>query len=415
MKYPSHQVKMMVLGAIEFAEGKTRRDRFKKVAETTFHDEQGRPCRFTWRTIETWFTRFQKHGITLPCPKPRSDKGKRRKMQPEKVQEAVNQVLPRFREGKAAKMQIYRACLEEGLLRRDRIAPNTFCRMLNEYEMLKPESEVENKKRLAFSKKYANDMWQADTMYGPYVRLDGKPIQTRLICFIDDASRLVPHGEFFFHENADTLISVVRSAFYKRGLPKQIYVDNGSIYTSKEIITICARLGILLSHAPVRDGSAKGKIEKYFRYVRGEFLSRNLDLSSLEALNRQFNTWVEEEYNTRPHSVIQMRPVDRFGLDLPRIRFLPPNQVTDELFYIEESRKVKKDNTFSFQNTRFEAPADMRKKIIQVRFDRKRKDNIIIYYKEERIGPARLLRPTQNDRAPRPITSLAPSTHKGDQ
>jgi hypothetical protein len=42
---------------------------------------------------------------------------------------------------------------------------------------------------------------------------------------------------------------------------------------------------------------AKGKIERYFRTVRDQFLSRELDLSSLEALNRQFTQWVEEQYN----------------------------------------------------------------------------------------------------------------------
>lgn len=402
MKNPSHHVKMKVLGAVDFAEGKTRRDRFKKVAETMFYDEERVPCRFTWRTIETWHTRFQKHGITSISPRPRSDRGKRRKVSPEQVLEAIEQVLPSFRGKRFAKVAVYRACLERGLLRRGQIAPNTFCRIVNEYEMLKPESETENKKRRAFAKQFANEMWQADTLCGPHLRgKDGKARPTRLICFIDDASRVVPHGEFFFEENTETLIQALRSAFYKRGVPEQIYVDNGSIYTSREIVTICARLGILLSHAPVRDGAAKGKIERFFRTVRDEFLSRQLDVSSLEALNRQFVVWLEECYNTRPHSTIEMAPVDRFALDIKRIRHLSPNQVTDELFYIEETRKVKKDNTFSFAGTRYEAPVDLRKRSISIRFNRRSKDTVVVYYKDERAGIARPLDRVANDRPPR--------------
>ena len=114
-------------------------------------------------------------------------------------------------------------------------------------------------------------MWQADTLYGPHVTDEGAKVQTRLIAFIDDASRVCCHGQF---------------------------------------------------------------------------LSRSLDLTSLEALNRQFIAWVEENYNAQTHSVLGMPPLDRFALDRSRVRFLPPNEANDELFYVEEERHVRTDNTF---------------------------------------------------------------------
>ena len=55
-----------------------------------------------------------------------------------------------------------------------------------------------------------------------------------------------------------------------------------------------------------------------------------------------------------------MKPIDRFGIDLARVRFLPPSEHSDELFYAEATRKVKKDNTFSFQSRRYETPVDLR-------------------------------------------------------
>ena len=48
----------------------------------------------------------------------------------------------------------------------DRIAQTTFYRFIREYGLLAPEDK-DNKKRLAFSMKYANQLWQADTMFGP--------------------------------------------------------------------------------------------------------------------------------------------------------------------------------------------------------------------------------------------------------
>ncbi|HOC56826.1 MAG TPA: DDE-type integrase/transposase/recombinase [Verrucomicrobiota bacterium] len=106
-------------------------------------------------------------------------------------------------------------------------------------------------------------MWQADTLYGPYVPIHGTPVQTRLIAFLDDASRVCCHGQFFPSENVDTLLESLRAAFYKRGVPHALYVDNGSIYTSREIIPICARLGCLLHHAPLRDGAAKSWVQNW--------------------------------------------------------------------------------------------------------------------------------------------------------
>lgn len=393
MKNPSPYLKMRVLGAIDFAPGSTIRERIQSVAQLSFNDEDGSPRQFTWRTISTWFYRYKKYGLSGIKTKPRRDKGLSRKISPEDLERALEQVLPLFQNKFRSKFALYRASIEKGFFSRDEMAPTTFYRFVREFELLK-KGEVSNKKRLAFSMQYANQLWQADTLFGPY--LPSTRQQTKLIAFIDDASRTVCHGEFFVHEDVHTLIQAFRAALYKRGVPEALYVDNGSAYSSKEMILICARLGCLLQHAPVRDGAAKGKIERFFRTVRDSFLCRKLDLSSLEALNRQFISWLEDEYNSAPHSAIGMRPIDRFGMDLSRIRFLPPCDAHDELFWFEESRKVKKDNTFSLLSVRWEAPRDFRDKVIQVRFDRTSVSRVAVFYKGEPMGDARLLDPIAN-------------------
>ena len=400
MRHPTPYLKMRVLGAIDMAPGDSIQARIQAVSQMSFTDEDGHPRQFTWRTIQTWFSRYQKHGLTVLENKPRSDKGKTRKVGPEIVQEAIDALLPQCH-GTPKKALLYRLCLEQGLLTRAQVAPNTFCRMVKDFDMLKPQAESDHKQRLAFAKAHANQLWQADTLYGPFVKINGTPVQTRLIAFIDDASRVCAHGQFFPAENVDTLIEALRAAFYKRGVPASLYVDNGSIYTSKEIIQICARVGCLLAHAPVRDGAAKGKIERFFRTVRDQFLARQLDLSSLQALNRQFTHWVEEDYNARVHSVLGISPLDRFALDRNRIRFLPPNEANDELFFVEEERHVRADNTFSFKSLRWEAPRHLPERTIHIRFQRSQPTaRVVVYYKGERMGQARLLDPVANDRKP---------------
>ena len=394
MKQPSVYLKMRVLGAIDTAPGRTRHERIHHVAAMTFLDEEGHARQFTWRTIQTWFYRYKNHGITGVTHQPRKDKGHVRKATPEELLEAINAAKPHFHNGRTNKRAIYRFCIENGLLQAERIAQTTFYRFIREYDLLASDDANDDKKRFAFSMKFANQLWQADTMFGPYLDTGrGARKQTKLIAFIDDASRVLCHGEFFFEENIDTLVKAIRAAFYKRGIPEQLLVDNGSIYCSQEITLICARVGSILRHTPVRDAAAKGKIERFFRRVRDQFLVKKLDLSSLETLNRQFTHWVENDYNATLHDAIGMKPIDRFGIDLARIRFLAPSEHNDELFYAEATRKVKKDNTFSFLSRRYETPVDLRDKEINLRYDRHRGESsaVIIYYKGQRMGAARLL------------------------
>jgi len=400
MKRVSPYVKMRVLGAIEFAPGSTIRARIVHVSGMIFNNERGEPLQFTWRTIQTWYSNYKKHGVTAMRLKPRSDKGRTRKVELEKLLYAIEQVLPEFHGAPSNIASVYRLCIEKELLRREEVAPNTFRRLVNENDLLKPQTQTEDRRRLAFAKAHANDMWQADTMFGPHVSDGNRKTQTKLIAFIDDASRVCCHGEFFLAENTDTLIRSLRSALYKRGVPSAMYVDNGSIYTSKEIIQICMRIGCQLLHTPVRDGASKGKVERFFSTVRQSFLCRALDLSSLDALNRAFSDWVEEHYNAHLHSVLGMRPIDRFGLDLARVRFLPPCDANDELFFVEEERSVLADNTFSFRKMRFEAPRNLHSRKIQIRFNRLSFDRVVVYYKGERMGEARPVDFIANDRRP---------------
>lgn len=388
----SSYLKMRVLGAVESAAGKTIRERIQKTAGLFFNDEEGKLRQFTWRTIQTWYTRFKTHGVTGVVSKERSDKGKTRKLAPEELLEVLNQVRPHLRDQKRHnRLDLYRLALSKGLLQKNQLAQTTFYRFIREYELLKDNVEA-NRKRLAFAMQFANQLWQADTLFGPHVKdQKGQMVQTKLIAFIDDASRVICHAQFFFQETVDSLITALKSAFYKRGVPQQLYVDNGSIYSSLEISLICARVGCILRHTPVRDGASKGKIERFFRTLRDRFLARNLDLSSLSLLNQQLNLFIEEEYNAKTHSALGMAPIDRFALDMRQIKFLPPNQAHDELFYAEEDRLVKKDNTFSFKSIRYEAPVDLREKKIQIRFDRNHAGPIVVYFKNQRLGRAQKL------------------------
>lgn len=402
MKRISNYLKMRVLGALEYAKGESMTARYQSVSQMIFQDEHSQSVSFTWRTIQTWWYYYRKHGITH-APE-RSDKGSTRKVTPEHLLESIEQVLPSYH-GKTYNIaEIYRACIQRGLLRRSQIAPNTFRRIVNRYHLLTPADITTPKARLAFAKAHANDLWQGDTLHGPYLPNGPhlKPVKTFLICFIDDASRVIPHGAFYHADDTPNLIDCFQTALDKRGLPKAVYVDNGSNYASKEFALICTRLGTVLIHTPVRDGAAKGKIERFFRTVRDQFLVRDLSqITSLRQLNSEFTRWVEDTYHMREHTTLGMKPIDRFGLDLKFIRHLDTSPFHSELFLLESTRKVRADNTFSYNSTRYEAPRDLRNTTITIRHNRADQHYPPIVYQEgTRLGEATKLDMIANDRRP---------------
>lgn len=391
---PSLAIRLRVLSAIDYAEGRSIRERIKAVSVQTFTDQHtGIGYQFTWRTISTWLYRYKKDGITTLDKKTRSDKNTQRKIKLEELAEAINDLLPHLRNNKVGiipKSTLYRCLLEKQYFVRQQLAPTTFYRFVREHDLL--NTETTQKLRSLFAMQHANELWQGDTLHGPSIQQpDGKWRKTFLIAFIDDASRLITHAEFFYNDNTDNMINAFRTALYKRGKPERLYFDNGSNYSSKEILQACLRLNIRLSHAPIRDGAAKGKIERFFRGFRDRFLVMHSAFDSLDQLNSLTHDWVENHYNNQPHSGIQMKPLDRFNLDYSRIHYLTHDEYTEEVFFIEEDRKVSSVNVFSIFNQKFECPVDLRNKTIQIRYDRTSRDRFIVYFKNQRMGDAQPL------------------------
>ncbi len=391
---PSIELRLSVLSAVEHAEGRTIRERIKNTAKRTFVDHQTQSeHQFTWRTISTWLYRYKKNGVISMDNKTRSDKNTFRKIQPNELAEAIKEVLPTLRRNKTnkfVKSTLYQQLLRKNLISRKQLAPTTFYRMIRNHDLL--DQGTTRQLRLSFAMQYTNELWQADTMYGPSIKqLNGSWKKTFLIAFIDDASRVITHGEFFYRDNTENMIEAFKSALFKRGKPDRLYFDNGSNYKSREILQACLRLDIHLSHAPVRDGAAKGKIERFFRGFRDRFLTRHIEFKSLGSLNDKTTDWIENEYNNQYHTGIQMKPIDRFNLDLTRIHFIANDEYSDENFFIEEDRTVNKTNVFPINSQRYECPVDLRGKVVQVRYDRNRRDQFIIYFNGIRMGKANAL------------------------
>jgi hypothetical protein len=210
--------------------------------------------------------------------------------------------------------------------------------------------------RRKFEAELPNDIWQSDVMHGPAVLVDGRRRKAYLIAFIDDHSRLVPYAAFCLSENLEAFLDAFEQALLRRGLPRKLYVDNGSAYRSRHLEHICAQLAIAMIHAKAYQPQGKGKIERFFRTVRMQFLPTLPADTPLDALNCAWQTWLNG-YHQRRHSATGVSPWQRFADHMQCLRTAPEN--LKDYFRIVARRRVAKDRSVTLEGRLYEAPVTL--------------------------------------------------------
>jgi putative transposase len=146
-----------------------------------------------------------------------------------------------------------------------------------------------------------NELWTGDGLHGP--TLAGTAARRAvLLAFIDDHSRLLVGWRWGTGEDVFRLEAALRFGLMARGVPDAILVDRGSAFVSSQLLRACAVLGVKLIHASPRAATTKGKVERFFRTVRDQFLVEINDGVELAELNRLFSAWLEVVYHRRVHS-----------------------------------------------------------------------------------------------------------------
>ena len=151
-----------------------------------------------------------------------------------------------------------------------------------------------------------------------------------------------------YFEDTVRLAAALRPALAARGVPARIYTDNGSAFVDAALNRAAARLGIKITHSAPGRPEGRGKIERFFRTVREEFLVEIGDgsgVADLAELNRLFTAWCERVYHARPHSETGQPPIQRWlaGAPFP----VPDPAQLREAFLWSEHRIVRKDATLS--------------------------------------------------------------------
>ena len=234
---------------------------------------------------------------------------------------------------------------------------------------LKGASAPGQKDRKAFEEEFACGMYQGDTLYGPYLVEDGLRRRTYLIMLLDDKSRMIVSGRFFYADNAYNFQKVLKDAVASRGIPTKLYVDNGSPYKNEQLAMICGQLGTVLIHTPVRDGASKGKVERNFRTLRSRFLNvlDTSKLSGIDELNSELLAYINK-HNTTVHSATGETPQERYMRDMANIKMAFDKELLDQCFMNRIKRLVRNDATVMIDKEMYDVPMEFIRTKVEIRY-----------------------------------------------
>ena len=291
-----------------------------------------------WRTMKRWYINFKSEGVKGLSNKPRG------RSQP--VDEEVKRKVIEYKVDKRSR---------SGRRIRDLLRKNDEVKLHREtiWRILKDAGENKRVKKDMkvyhdFERHHPNSLWQTD--YMDAIVVEGVGL-VYLILYLDDHSRHVVGGRFEIDRTAYRALSLLWSSLKGKGMPLQIYCDQGKQFKSHlgkgftHFENVCKRLGIKPIFASKKYPQGKGKIERLFGFIQDDFLPE-YHFSDLDDLNCKFQDWVKWYNEEHEHSALGGKPPNsRYTNFIPRM----PEGDLFEAFSEHFERKVRKNATISFK------------------------------------------------------------------
>lgn len=359
------------------------------------------------RTLQRWKKDYLAGGIDALSTGARADRGTRR-TSPDLVSFLERLALTRPRPSLATLHRLARAEAE-----RSGITPPSYSTVRSIVQSLDPAlvtlalegpASYRDKHELVFRRRaeHPNATWQADhTELDILIRgAGGKPERPWLTVVLDDYSRAIcGYTVFVGSPSAIETALALRQAIWRKndpawamcGLPDVLHVDHGSDFTSHHLEYTTVALKIRLVYSTVGRPQGRGKIERFFRTVNTELLTRlpghlapgsrspepQLTLADLDRAVGEFVM----AYNDRPHRELGMSPKKAWTGEgwLPR---MPDSleQLDGLLLTVPKNRIVQRDG-IHFQGQRYLAPtlAPFVGRSVTIRYDPRDLSEIRVY------------------------------------
>jgi putative transposase len=318
------------------------------LARRAHRDADGRAVRVTSRTIYRWLAAWRRGGFDALKPARRRDAGVART--PPKVLELAG-ALRREAPARSA------AQIAEILARTRgwQVSPRTLQRYLSAQGLDRARLTGRHRAYGRFEAAACGDLWTADAWDGPALaELAGRHAQ--LFSILDDHSRLVAHGAFYPDVGEWSFQQCLRTGIGRRGIPRVLYVDNGSAQSSGQLKLICARLGIRITHSKPGRPQGRGKKERLYRTVAEQF-AVEVDVAGVDTLaqlNGYWAAWVEQVYHRRVHTSTGQTPLNRWLAAPSSLRPAPEPDALRQAFLWSVTRTVTTTRTVSLHGNSYE-------------------------------------------------------------
>lgn len=356
------------------------------------HPEDGRWMRFGASTIERWYYTGRKSArpIHALSRKVRKDAGSERVMNRKLLGELAAQY--KAHPGWSYQLhtdnlavvaidnpEVYGAPPSYSTVRRRMVRRAWFRKRRPRHPTPGQKRAFERLERLevrSFEADHVHALWHLDFHHARRRVVDalGQWHTPLAMAVLDDRSRLCCHMQWYLAENAENLVHGLCQAFAKRGLPRGIIEDNGSAMRAAETTNGLTELGVVpqftLPHSPYMNG----KQECFWSSVEGRPMAmlENVEMLTLELLNRATQAWIEVEYNQSRHSETGMTPLERL-LEGPDVsRAAPGSERLRQVFTLQVWRRQRRsDGTITLDGVRFELPSRLRPLVdVQIRYQR---------------------------------------------
>jgi transposase InsO family protein len=363
----------------------------RQIAAGEHTDPFGARVRYSRDTLDRWIRRYRAGGFDELIPSPRSVAAR--------TDAATLELAAALKRENPART----AAQVARILRTSAgWAPSesTLLRHFHRCELIGPKAGDRLPVFGRFEAENPNDRWTGDALHGP--RIGGR--KTYLFAFLDDHCRLVCGYRFGFAEDAVRLGAALEPALASRGVPGSVYVDNGSAFVDSWLLRACAKLGIRLVHSTPHRPQGRGKIERFFRTVREQFLveitdttAEQLAAASLDArtalaeLNALLTAWIETEYHQRIHTETGQTPTDRWQQGwsrLGRTPAMPTAADLTEAFLWSEYRVVTKTATVSLHGNTFQVDQGLVGRKVELVFSPFDLETVEVRYHDKSYGKA---------------------------
>ncbi len=341
-----------------------------------------RQCKLSLSTLTRWVYQYKKNGLSGLARKERKDSGKKKTT--EQIIHAIEALV--LHQPHLSARAIYRKfCTFSDLQKTPKpsysFVVNHVAKMPTDLKMLAHEGikKYDDTYELIFLRNAncSNDIWQADHTLLDIVVLDENNIEIRpwLSIVLDDKSRAV--AGFYLTLSAPSALNtslVLRQSIWRKqdsswpvcGIPKILYTDHGSDFTSKHIEQVCADLKIELIFSMVAKPRGRGKIERFFDTINQMLLinlpgytkskDKHKNLLTLDALENLIRDFLLNTYHRKIHPALKKTPIESWEEN----SFLPQlpesyEQLDLLLLTVAKSRKVRNVG-ISFSGLNYQSP-----------------------------------------------------------